>query len=106
MVKYGGEKVNTFRLCLVFGYGQYLIHDGMYDLFLNELEIESIKFITEKDQKRIRKEQKLKEKKMKILEGERQKQLLSVGLSIFDKMFCKKHKLTYKKVEGVQVASP
>lgn len=38
-------------LCQVFGYGQYLIHAGMYDQFITELESENIKKINVKDQK-------------------------------------------------------
>lgn len=106
MVKYESKKINTFCLSHVFGYGQYLIHEGMYDLFLNELESESHRISSAKDEKRIRKEQKQKEKKKQMLEQERKKQLLSVGLSIFDKMYSKKYKVNYKKVNGVSIAIP
>ena len=68
MVSFTHSKPNRFQLCNVFGYGQYLIHAGMYDLFITELKSESIKKINVKDQKRINKDNKLKEKKKRILE--------------------------------------
>ena len=57
MINYESIERNTFKLCNEFGYGQYLIQDGMYDLFLNELKSQSAKVLSEKEIKRRKREE-------------------------------------------------